>query len=150
MSDIALVLKDNCFDLNIVDNDLEADKGLETAVALSLFTNKRVEEEELPDLETDRQGWWGDMFPQVDLDKIGSRLWTIERSKRTTETLRRSEELCKEALNWMLEDGLASAIKVNSEYNSDKHLIINIEISRPEKESERFSVLWDEQKLRRE
>lgn len=149
MSDIALILKENCFDLNIVVEDLEEDNGLETAVAISLFTEKRVNEEELPALETDKRGWWGDMFPQVDLDKIGSRLWTLERAKTTTDTLRRSEELCKEALVWMLEDGLASAIIVQSEYNSSKQLIINIEITRPEEESERFSVLWDEQKLRR-
>lgn len=149
MSDIALVLKDNCYDLNVVDNDLEEDKGLETAVSISLFTDKRVTEEELPELETDQRGWWGDMFPQIDLDKIGSRLWTIDREKTTVETLRRSEELCKEALNWMLEDGLASAIKVQSEYNDTKQLNISVEISRPDRESERYSVLWDEQELRR-
>lgn len=149
MSDIGLLLVDNCFDLRIKEGDLEADNGLETAVAISLFTDKRVSEEDRPDLEKDQRGWWGDMFPEVDLDKIGSRLWTLDRSKTNNETLRRSEELCKEALNWMLEDGLASAIIINSEYNDSKNLIVDIEISRPDKDSERFSVLWDEQELRR-
>ena len=57
MTDIALVLKNNCFDINIKDGDLESDKGLETAVAISIFTEKRVTDEELPELETKKRGW---------------------------------------------------------------------------------------------
>lgn len=149
MSDIGLFLKDNCFDLDIENGDLRADNGLETAVAISLFTERRVSEDELPDLEIDQRGWWGDMFPEIDQDKIGSRLWTMDRSKVTVETLRRSEELCREALEWMIEDALADAIIIQSEYNDNKQLIINIEITRPDENDIRFSVLWDEQEIRR-
>lgn len=149
MSDIALILKDNCFDLSIENDDLLADNGLETAVAISVFTDRRVSDEELPDLETKKRGWWGDMFPEIDLDRIGSRLWTLDRSKTTVETLNRMNELCKESLNWMLEDGIAGEIAVNSEYNDNKQMITTIEISRPDEQSERFSVVWDEQKIRR-
>lgn len=149
MSDIGLFLKDNCFDLRIFEGDLEADNGLETAVAISLFTDKRVTEDELPDLETEKRGWWGDMFSEVDQDQIGSRIWTTSRSKVTQETLRRFEELCEEALEWMKEDGLADEIIVKSEYNEDKQMITTIEITRPNEDVARFSVLWDEQELRR-
>lgn len=149
MSDIGLFIENNCFDLQIDDSDLKADNGLETAVAISLFTDARVSDDDLPFLETEKRGWWGDMFPDVDLDKIGSRLWTLDRSKITTETLRRSEELAKESLNWMVEDGLADAITIESEYNDNKHLIINIEIARPDEDTEKFSILWDEQAIRR-
>lgn len=149
MSDIGLFIQNNCFDIDLENGDLKADNGLETAVSISLFTDGRVNEEELPDLETNKMGWWGDMFPEVDQDTIGSRLWTLNRSKVNTETLRRSEELCKESLEWMIEDGLADAIIIQSEYNESKQLIINIEITRPDEDTERFSVLWDEQELRR-
>ena len=149
MSDIGLFLKDNCFDLDIENGDLKPDNGLETAVAISLFTDKRVTEEQLPDLETDRRGWWGDMFPEVDQDLIGSRLWTLDRSKTNNETLRRSEELCLESLKWMQEDGIADEITIQSEYNDSKVMNTTIEITRPDETEERFSVLWDEQKLRR-
>lgn len=149
MSDIGLFIQNNCFDIDLENGDLKADNGLETAVSISLFTDGRVTEEELPVLETNKRGWWGDMFPEVDQDTIGSRLWTLDRSKVNTETLRRSEELCKESLDWMIEDGLADAIIINSEYNESKQLIINIEITRPDEDTERFSVLWDEQELRR-
>lgn len=149
MSDIALYLENNCFDLKIEENDLVADEGLETAVAISLFTDKRVSDEELPDLETNKRGWWGDMFPTEDLDKIGSRLWTLDRSKVNPETLSRMNELCKESLEWMKEDGISGEIAINSEYNESKHMITTIQISRPDEEIERFSVLWDKQELRR-
>lgn len=149
MSDIGLFVINNCFDLVIENSDLKIDNGLETAVAISLLTDGRVKKEDLPHLEKDQKGWWGDMYPDIDLDKIGSRLWLIDRSKVTDETLRRSEELCEEALQWMIEDGLADEIIVESEYNENKHLIINIQITRPDEEDERYSVLWDEQILRR-
>lgn len=149
MSDIGLFINNNCFDLQLGESDLVADNGLETAVSISLFTDRRVSEDELPSLETDRRGWWGDMFPEVDQDRIGSRLWALEREKRTIEVLRRSEELSREALQWMIEDGLAGAITIQSEYNIGNQLIINVDISRPDAESERYSVLWDEQEIRR-
>lgn len=149
MSDIALIIKNNCFDINILNGDLEADDGLETAVAISLFTDKRVTNEELPDLATSKRGWWGDMYPDVDQDKIGSRLWTLEREKRTIETLRKSEDYSREALSWLLEDSVADSIDVKSEYNTNNFLIINIDISRPDQESSRFSIVWDEQKIKR-
>lgn len=149
MSDIALVLKNNCFDINILNGDLERDDGLETAVAISLFTDRRVTDEELPQLETKKRGWWGDMYPEIDQDKIGSRLWTLEREKRTSETLRKSEDYTREALDWMIDDNVANTVDVASEYNDDNFLIINVDISRPEQENSRFSIVWDKQQIRR-
>ena len=149
MSDIALILKDNCFDLGITGDDLTPDNGLETAVTISLFTDKRVTDEELPFPETNKRGWWGDMFPEIDQDQIGSRVWTLDRSKILNETLNRMNELCKESLNWMIEDGIAGEIAISSEYNESKHMITTVNISRPDEATERFSVLWDEQELRR-
>ncbi|MBE9542506.1 MAG: phage GP46 family protein [Proteobacteria bacterium] len=149
MSDIALVIKNNCFDINILNGDLETDNGLETAVAISVFTDKRVTDEELPDLEESKRGWWGDMYPEVDQDKIGSRLWTLEREKKLVETLRLSEDYTREALDWMLEDSIADSVDVVSNYDDNNFLNIDIKISRPEQDDSRFSVVWDEQKIRR-
>lgn len=150
MSDIALKLvTSNCFDLAIKDGDLEFDEGLETAVAISLFTDKRVTDEELPDLETDKRGWWGDMFPEVDQDQIGSRIWTLKRRKRTTEVLRLYEDYSKEALEWMIEDGVANSVTVSASYDENNFLQGEITIEKPAGNSSRFIVLWDEQKLKR-
>jgi len=148
VSDIALVIKDNCFDINVKNGDLESDGGLQTAVTISLFTERRVTDEQLPELAESKKGWWGDMFPDIDQDKIGSRLWTLEREKRTTETLRRYEDYSKEALDWMLEDGVASTISVAASYDSDGQLVGEIIITRPTGTESRFQVNWDEQELK--
>lgn len=149
MSDIALILKDNCFDINVLDGDLESDEGLESAVAISLFTDKRVTDEQLPYGKKDKKGWWGDMVPEVEQDQIGSRLWTIDPSKTTTDTLRLSEDYCREALNWLIEDGLSNEINIISDYNDNRHLIIDIEIIKPDNTSIKFQANWDAQDLRR-
>lgn len=148
MSDIKLVIKDRCFELNLKNGDLEADDGLETAVAISLFTDKRVTTEEVPAGENSKRGWFGDLFPEVDQDKIGSKLWLLQRSKRTTETLRKFEDYCREALQWLIEDGVSGSINVEASYDTNGHLSCLIDISKPKGRTSRFSLLWDKQELK--
>lgn len=147
--DIGLFLKDNLFDLQIANGDLTGDNGLETAVSISLFTDRRVSDEELPPLEKNKKGWWGDMFPEVDQDQIGSRLWLLNREKRTQETLRRAEDYAKEALKWLIDDGVASSITTVAIYDTNKFLQLDVTITRPTGRSSRYLVLWDEQALKR-
>ena len=149
MSDIRLFPIKNCIDIDIVNDDLAPDDGLETAVIISIFSDRRVSDEDLPDLETNKRGWWGDSISAIPNDQIGSRLWLMEREKRTTETLRRSEEFIEEGLAWMLEDGVADSVDVSSIYDSFGQLISNIEILRPSQDSQRYQVLWEKQELRR-
>ncbi|MCL4153120.1 UNVERIFIED_CONTAM: hypothetical protein GTU68_057162 [Idotea baltica] len=133
MSDMAIVIKDNCFDLNIVDGDLQTDSGLETAVIISLFTDRRIQ----------KRGWWGDMFAEIDQDKIGSRLWTLERSKRTNETLRLAEDYSEEALEWLIEDGVSTQIEVVASYDENNFMNLEVDIFKPLGRTTRFSMLWD-------
>lgn len=151
MGDIGIFLDQGfLFDVRIKDGDLESDEGLETAVTISLFTDKRVTDEELPALQESKRGWWGDMFPDVDRDQIGSKLWTLERSKRILETLRLAEDYIREALKWMIEDGIASSVKVTAEFlegeTSGKWAAL-VEITKPSGRQSKFQVLWDKQKI---
>jgi phage gp46-like protein len=105
-------------DLLFQSNDLVSDHGLKTAALISLFTDRRArDDDELPDsTSTDKRGWWGDLVsPEVEGDEIGSRLWLLSREKTTPETLTRAEQYAKEALQWMIEDGVAASIKVKAE-----------------------------------
>lgn len=148
MSDVRLSInEDNVFDIAIEDGDLVGDDGLETAVAISIFTDRRVTDEELPYPQTDKKGWWGDMFPEVDQDKIGSRLWLVGREKVTQEVANRAQDYCKEGLQWLIDDGVASSVTAIATYNSFKNLIIQIEIVKPSGKKSRFQVLWDKQQL---
>lgn len=114
--DLDLMQGDFSFDESI--QDLESDQGLETAVIISLFTHRRAKDDDiLPDSNNiDKRGWWGDLgSPEVENDQIGSRSWLLEREKTLNSVLTREKEYAKEALKWMLEDGVAVKVDVKTE-----------------------------------
>ena len=91
--------------------DAERDHGFETAVLLSLYTDRRVEASEVPK-GASRGGWWGATFPKRAGDIEGSRYWLLFAygGVASDENRRRSEEYSTEALAWLIEDGLAAEI----------------------------------------
>lgn len=107
MSDIGLFYRgeQGAFDARVSANDLALDDGLETAVALSLFTDRRVD---------GVRGWWGDAVPDVDGDQTGSRLWTLAREKDTPTVLRLAAEYAREALAWLVEDAVAESVDASA------------------------------------
>jgi len=133
-------------DLSLIDSDLASDRGLETAVALSLFTDRRAETDDTPPSgdARDRRGWWADQFAAVAGDRIGSRLWLLDRSKRVNETVLRATEYVREALAWMLEDRVVASIDVDVE-TTDAALLIAVGLQRPGRDpvSFRFAHTWD-------
>lgn len=138
-------------DFEFEDNDIVLDDGLETSVIESLFTDRRAEEGDvLPLGETDRRGWWGDEFPDVAGDRIGSRLWLLGRAKQTQEVLDRAREYTLEALQWMIEDKVTDRVDVESGIVANGVLAITITIHRPEADSVtfRFDYTWAAQELR--
>jgi phage gp46-like protein len=74
---------------------LNSTEPLVRAVIISLFTWRRANpSDDLPGVGTQvqRMGWWGDSFPVVPNDRIGSRLWLLSRAKLTSETVARAKE----------------------------------------------------------
>lgn len=131
-----------------VDIDLANDQGLKTAVILSLFTDRRAEDDDVPPSgdPNDRRGWWADQFSEVEGDRIGSRLWLLDRGKLTNETRLRAEQYIREALAWMIEDKVASAIDVTVEIDKPHAaLLFAVGIHRPGRDPTtfRFSHTWD-------
>lgn len=124
---------------------LEEDTGLETAVMLSLFTDRRAEDgDALPGSADDKRGWWGDSYAKVAGDKFGSRLWLLSREKQTPMVLVRAKRYAEEALAWLIEDGIARAVNVSAEIVQQSVLGLGIEIIRsaapPQKY--RFETFW--------
>jgi phage gp46-like protein len=143
-------------DLAVAANDLAADDGLETAVMLSLFTDRRAEDGDvLPAGETDRRGWWGDSVPEVAGDRIGSRLWMLAREKDTAAVLERAKEYAEEALAWMLEDRVAERVTVAAERlevsAGRSMMLLTVSITRPAAgaTSYRYAYNWAAQAARR-
>jgi len=133
--------------------DLEKDGGLETAVIISLFTDRKAnEDDELPDPNNpDRRGWWGDLVaPEVEGDRIGSRLWLLERSKTTEEVIVKAKKYAEEALQWLIDDQVAVKVEVEAERQGpvgQDRLALSVKIFKKDGQEEafRFDNLWQAQ-----
>lgn len=134
------------FDVELDGVDLASEETLETSVAISLFTDRRaLGDDELPHDADSRRGWWADTVPPVVNDKIGSRLWLLSREKTTQETLNRAQEFCYEALQWLLDDGIARRVQVDTSYLGEKAfgvMLIDIIIWKLDGSDERFNLFW--------
>lgn len=120
------------WDASVSGNDLDTDEGMETALAHSLFPDRRAEDDDtLPDERADKRGWWGDEFPVVLGDLIGSRLWLLEREKELPVVLQRGEAYAREALQWMLDDGVTDALDVTVTFPNPGIILYAITIHRP-------------------
>lgn len=134
-------------DLVVADGDLALDKGLNTAVLISLFTDRRAEEgDDLPDPQGDRRGWWGDGL-NGGHDLIGSRLWLLTRRKVTPETRRLYEEYTREALAWLVDDGVAASLDVSAAWVAADRLEVSVAITRPDGRRHKYAYAWDAQAL---
>lgn len=121
---------------------LATDADLETAVLLSLFTDARAADDDLvPGASDDRRGWWA--------GPLGSRLWLLAREKATNDVRLRAEDYCREALAWMLTDGVADRIEVAAEWAAppdQRRLEIEVEIFRDRSiiYARRYDWAWDQ------
>lgn len=116
------------------------------ATFISLFTDRRFTfEDGDPPVENDRRGWWGDNLLETPGDSDGSLLWLLMRSKIIEpDTLNDATEYCEEALQWLIDDGVAEDITVSTERIGIYKLKIDIEITRPgEFEKTRYFWTWD-------
>lgn len=97
------------FDLTLSGYDLTTERGMRSAVVASLFSDRRAEpDDDIPDGTVDRRGWWAD-------SKFGSRLWLLSREKELPATLQRAREYTVEALQWLIDDDVATTITVTAE-----------------------------------
>lgn len=107
----------------IISGTLET--SLVRAVVISLFTWRRAATDDPIDDE-ERFGWWGDSFPAVGDDRIGSRLWLLRRVKLTRETQLDAEFYAREALQWLLDDGDVIRIEIRSERATGERLNLGV------------------------
>ncbi len=151
--DIAIVWTGNhgAFSLNDAGDDLLTDAGLETAVIISLFTDRRAgEHDELPATETDRRGWWGNDHEEAG-DEIGSKLWLLRREKQMSSVVRRAEEYARESLQWMIRDRVARSVNVTGSIPRTGWLHLQIDIAKPDGRNLnlKFAYNWQTHKAER-
>lgn len=145
-----IALNDQTYaDLKLQNGDLLADEGLETAVLISLFSDRYVPKEELPQGFEDVKGWWADAVSERPGDRIGSRLWLLERGKITAETRNQMKDFAIEALAWLESDGVASKVEVSALLVQNTRIDLSIKVFKPEGENIPFRFVWDGQEMKR-
>ena len=119
-----------------------AKDDLARAVVNSLFSWARAEDDDERPTES-KMGWWADSYSDEG-DKFGSRLWLLMRSSLTAETLALAEEYAQEALQWLIEDRIASEIAVRAEIEGADRLNLQVEVVRPDEKAltARFVDVW--------
>lgn len=115
-------------DIRIAVGGADLDDRLQEAVLISLFTWRQAEPSD-PVVDGDRKGWWGDSFPAVPGDKIGSRLWLLAREKIIPATLARAKQYTEEALAWLVSDGWVRAVAVSVERTGIESIGIGVLIT---------------------
>lgn len=121
-----------------------AEDDLARAVVISLFSWRRADEDDVLPGES-RYGWWADTFSEG--DPIGSKLWLLIRSKLTDETLLKAKEYAEEALQWLIEDRIASSVTVTAERGGMNRLDLSVVIVKPDNSQLdlRFQNVWERQ-----
>lgn len=145
MTDIALVWQGTHGDIAVDGTDLLADDGLDTAVMLSLFLDRRAtDDDNLPD-DMDPRGWWGDSFAEVQGDAVGSRLWLLGREKQLPSVANRVQEYAAEALQWLVDDGVASTVETQATWVAPGMCALTVTIYRPNTKTpftRQFQNVW--------
>lgn len=111
-------------------NELTEDQRvalLTRAIYISLFTWRRALTSDPVD-DDELQGWWGDSFPSIGGDLIGSRLWLLRRRTLTAETVRDAVEYADEALAWLVDDGHAAHVDVFAERRGNDQLRMRVRV----------------------
>lgn len=125
-------------------SDFEADE-LAAAVLISLFSWRKSNPDDGVKVPN-RQGWWGDTFAEVAGDRIGSRLWLLQRQKVLSTTLRRAEAYAKESLQWLIDDAVVARIEVSAERSGVDQIALLVTCYRPDDTQAlqaRFQNVWE-------
>ena len=137
--DIKTINIDMGFDWSILEGGLLTDDSLETAIVVSLFTDRRAEDGD--EFGHDPRGWWGDSLADDPHDRIGSRLWLVRRAKIQKEAIEDAKHYATEALAWLVEDGVATAVSVDAECLPPDILALQIDIAQPSGPSRSFKYV---------
>ena len=153
MTDIALLLAPDgsAADFGVVNGDLALDDTLQTAVIHSLLADRVADAADNVPAGADRGGWWGDAYlpPLADgsPDYWGSKLWLYRRCTATQANANAIAAAMKDALAWMISDGVAADVTVTTAWAAADSLAATIAISQITqggiKVLRQFNLMWN-------
>lgn len=131
-------------DWAIAGPDLASGNDLETTVLISLFTDRRADPDDvIPDGSGDRRGWWGDLYED---EPIGSKLWLLDRSKKTEKVRLAAKDYIDAALAWLVSGGIARSVTTTVAWQAGRpgqgFLGALIQIDEPDGRTSVFNYQW--------
>lgn len=129
------------YDVQIDGHDFASAQGLESAVPTSLFTDARASITQVQEA-LNRRGWTGNILYADEDREIGGLLWLLEQARITNDTLNFAKSYAENSLQWLIDDGLARAIRVEVSRTSIRDIVISIDIFTIDNTIQRYIVLW--------
>lgn len=124
----------------LAEGDLQTGQDLETACLVSLFSDALATPDFVPtDGTSDRRGWWGDYYNDRPL---GTTLWQLDRAKTTRANLGLAQTTTRQALQWLIDDGVVADIIVNTQWITRSMMGIAVAFTRPDGSQTRFMFGW--------
>lgn len=118
--------------------DLQSGDDLQSALYISLFTDRQARDDDEIDGD-DRRGWWGDSGQEK---PIGSRLWLLRRKKLTAAVAIKAEDYASEAVSWLIDDGVVSAISTKTHIVYPNMLVLVLTYQEPGKARKNVKFAW--------
>jgi len=127
----------------VAQGDLATGDDLQTAIFISLFSDRQARADD--DFEgDDRRGWWGDTGSDY---PIGSRIWLLRRQKLTLAVANKAIDYAVEALQWLIDDGVIASLSVNSQIVYPSRLTLEITYQKPGQTSNTVNYFWVWEKM---
>ncbi len=118
------------YDLSVSEEALDVDETLKTYVTNCLLSNARAQPgDSVPDAG-DLQGYWADSYSRVPGDRFGSRTWTLYGRGIDDALLSEYDEMVREALQPLIDDGVVDEIQLQHEVGGEHRINTRVGIRR--------------------
>ena len=139
--DAKLYTFENTYDIAVDSNgDIETEDAFDTAIIVSLMTDARADESEVPASEN-RRGWIGnESTPGI---QMGGKLWLFYGARVTSRIQSQLEDAARESLQWFITDDYALAVSAEASISSTT-VTLTVAIDRPNaKPDQRYFEIWN-------
>jgi phage gp46-like protein len=127
MAQDILVTQDSegIFDISIESGDIKGADGLDTAIAISLFTDARAPTNLVPTIHKQR-GWVGNLVSVVTGRQLGGLLWLVNQRRLIQSTVNNCVTYARDSLQWMLDDNVLKRLTVTGEIVPTEGILLTI------------------------
>lgn len=118
---------DGIYDAVIEDGDLKLTAGMDSAIFVSLFTDRRANPDEVAD-PMKRRGWSGTELTPSKQGGKGSGIWLYEQRRLSNSVSEGVRMEAFQALQWLITEGLSKSLDITTENSpQERSLQLNIQ-----------------------